>query len=143
MEWWCDGYTTRPQKARNAERASQGNVARKRYRGAKPRANGGELAPMIGHQKRSPPAKKLACWMACHAGELMPSSCAAGTCQATTTAVPAIQQDRGCVSDRPNERSAPMPRSLLRNARRGAPIRMSGAATVIKRRCWTMWKISS
>src|SRR6202011_6291839 len=96
------------QKARNAERASHGKVARNRYRGTKPRGNALELgpAPITGHQKRSPAAKKLACWIACHQCELMPSSCAGGTCQATTPAVPATQQDTGWVSERPIRRTA-------------------------------------
>jgi len=86
----------------------------------------------MGHQKRSPPARNVTCCTRCHAGELMPSAWAAGTCQATTTAVPASQQDTGCAIDRPMRRTAGE-----------VPSRIKGAAIVIKSRCCTMWKVSS
>src|SRR5216684_1764137 len=145
----------RPQKARNAERASQGKVARNRYRGAEER---GKVAPrpglITGHQKRSPATKNVRCCTPCHGCDRMLSSSAGGTCNAMTTPVPTSQHRTGCVSERPSRRAAVERSSMTaapragcgkprRNATRGVPRRISGAATVIKRRCCTMWNVSS
>src|SRR5207237_5068109 len=99
----CAGYVARPQKERSAESASHGKVARKRYSGAVPRtARGVEWT--TGHQKRRPEAKKVACWTRCQELDRRPSSCAAGTCHATTTSVPTSPHPAGWVRARPARR---------------------------------------
>src|SRR5215469_1216250 len=87
-------YTTRSQKVRKAESASQGNVARNRYKGMDHRehltilGHGGTT----GHQKTSPAAKKVACSNSCHHSERIPSAKAAGRCHQRTQRAPTSQQ---------------------------------------------------
>src|SRR6185295_17752877 len=102
MPPWPDRYclyTTWPQNARNAERASHGNVARKRYNGSV-QGRVVKLGWITGHQKRSPEMKKLACSIVCQYGDRSARSKMTGWCQKITVRVPANQQNAGRGSHR-------------------------------------------
>src|SRR5262245_54690341 len=92
----------RSEKTRKPERASQGSVARKRYRtvdhcGSYRLGQGW----MTGHQKRSPVPRKVACSTACKACECNARVKTAGTCHTTSVAVAASQHTAGWPSALP------------------------------------------
>src|SRR5580704_6753280 len=87
-------YTTWPQNARKAARASHGNVARKRYNGS---VHGRVVKPewITGYQNRRPATKKLAFSIVCQFERCSGSSKTVGTCHRITVRVPASQQKAG------------------------------------------------
>src|SRR5580658_10611876 len=138
----------RPQNVRNADKASQGKVARKRYNGTPHADHVARLGQgwTTGHQNRMPAAKKHVYSTSCQRADLMPTSKSAGVCHASTVATPANQQNSGCVTRRPNvctggkrnngpetRRSNGFAKPFSRTIT-GAPSRVSGALTVMRMR---------
>ena len=111
--------------------------------------------PITGHQNRNPATRKDTCSASCQPADCIPSSNRAGTCHPITADVETSQQNTGCVTMRPSFRAGERRRSRPRTLRTkpcglpcsstlaGAPSKINGAATVMRRRCCTIWIVRS
>src|ERR1051325_1423099 len=101
---------------------------------------------MMGHQKSSAVLRNEMCSTSCQRVERSASSYNAGRCQPTLAEIKADQQKRGCDMKRArlrrigDDRIGPTPLLRLRGSpassgRYGAPIKMSGGATIINNKC--------
>src|SRR6185436_5020186 len=102
---------------------------------------------MIGNQKSNALLRNEKCSTSCQDGDLRASSYIAGRCQPILTEMKADQQKTGCDTNRAILRRTADERKGLttsiencrgspeRMGRYGAPQRISGGATIIKRRC--------
>src|ERR1041384_5687916 len=110
---------------------------------------------MIGSQKSNALLRNETCSTWCQKGDLRASSYITGRCQPILTEMKADQQKTGCDTNRAILWSTVDERNGLttsiencrgnpqRRGRYGAPQRMSGGATINKRRCLIMWTVNS
>src|SRR5579862_8644151 len=103
-----------------------------------------------GHQNRSEVVKKDACSTSCQNSERSANSKAGGECHAIRVTAAASQQKTGCVRTCPNHCTGCQRKSGPKTARTklwgnpcssgkaGAPSKINGGATAIRRMCCTI-----